>query len=112
MTKENTETLPQNVNAGKVSGATPHQFAKPVNFEGQEIKQILLDLEGLTGKDISRVKSAWAQAGNFSPVAASDLDFCAMVACKAAGQPYEFADALPAKDYVKLAQEVSNFLLS
>lgn len=86
-------------------------FNKPFTFEGTEYTEIDLKLDDLTGSDISKVKSQWALEGKFAPVPGADMDFCAMLACKAAGLPYEFAGALPGKEYIRLTSQVSNFLL-
>ena len=86
-------------------------FAKPEKFEGQEYKSVDLDLESLTGRDMSVIKSQWATSGKFSPVPAADLDFCIMVAAKASKKPIEFFETLTARSWMKVAQEVSNFLL-
>ena len=86
-------------------------FKKPFKFEETEFSEIDLDLEGLTGRDLSVVKRHWAGKGNFSAVIATDTDYCVLIACHAAKQPFEFADALPARDYTQIAQMVQNFLL-
>lgn len=113
MTQKNDESLPPTETAtNSADGVVVHRFSKPVTFEGQEIEELRMYLDGLTGRDISQVKSQWAAAGNFSPMAAADMTFCIMLACKAAKQPLELADVLPAKEYVKVQQEVSNFLLN
>lgn len=87
-------------------------LSAPFKFEDQEITELNLDLESLTGRDISIVKREWAGLGNFSPMPSTDVDFCAMLAAKASKQPFEIIESLPAKEYTKLAQEVSNFLNS
>lgn len=89
-----------------------HVFAKPFEFEGKEYKDITLDLESLTGHDISAVKREWTAAGNFSAIPVTDSDFCAAVAARASKLPVEFFYALPAKEYARLTQAVSNFLLA
>lgn len=88
-----------------------HKFSSPVNFEGTDFTELDLDLESLKGSDISAAKKEWAAAGNFSPVPSSDLDFCAIVAARASKQPLEMIEDLPAKEYTKLCQAVSNFLM-
>lgn len=88
-----------------------HIFDKPFNFEGKEYKEVDIPLDGLTGQDISAAKREWAGSGNFSPVPAADSDFCAAVAARATKLPVDFFYALPAKEYTKLTQAVSNFLL-
>lgn len=91
--------------------ATKHTFAKPYEFEGKEYTEIELDLESLKGSDISAAKREWAVSGNFSPVPAADMDFCAAVAARASRQPIEFFHELPAKEFAQVTQLVSNFLL-
>lgn len=88
-----------------------HQFDKPFEFEGKKYETLDIPLEALTGQDISAAKREWAAAGNFSPVPAADSDFCASLAARACKLPVEFFYALPAKEYTKLTQAVSNFLL-
>ena len=87
------------------------ELSKPYTFDGVEFTAVELDLDSLTGRDVSAAKKDWARQGNFAAVTAVDLDFCASLAARACGQPVEFVEGLPAKDYCKLAQEVSNFLL-
>lgn len=87
-------------------------FEKPIKFEEKDYTDINLKLDSLSARDISRIKNQWATEGNFSPYPATDLDFCVMVAMAAAKLPTEFIDKMSAKDYIKLAQEVSNFLQS
>ena len=67
-------------------------LSKEYEFEGQKYTEIELNLDVLTGKDVSAVKREWARA-------------------KAAKLPIEFMENLPAKDYCAIGQEVSNFLL-
>ncbi len=86
-------------------------FSKPYIFDGKEFSEIDVDMDGLTGRDVSEAKREWSRNGNFAAVMAIDVDFCAYLGAKAAKQPYEFVEGLPAKEYCKLAQVVSNFLL-
>ena len=88
-----------------------HTFSKPYTFDGVEHTELEIDLDSLKGKDISAAKRAWALAGNFSPVPASDMDFCAALAAQASKQPVEFFEELPAGEYTKITQAVSNFLM-
>lgn len=87
-----------------------HTLKKPHKFEDQEVKELDLNLDSLTGRDISQVKRQWAAEGNFSPMPSTDTDFCAMLAAKASGQSIELIQSLPAGDYMKVSQLVSNFL--
>lgn len=90
-----------------------HIFSKPIKFEdGPEIKEIEIDLDGINGYDISEVKKQFSAAGNFSPILATDTDFCIMMAARKSGKPIEFFKELPGKDYLAIAQGVQNFLLA
>lgn len=87
------------------------KLSKPYNFDGNEFTEVEMDLCSLTGRDVSAAKKEWASQGNFAAVTVADIDFCAFLEARASKQPIEFVEGLPAKDYCKLAQEVSNFLL-
>lgn len=89
-----------------------HVFDQPFDFEGTEYTELEIPLESLNGRDISVAKREWAAGGNFSPVPVADSDFCASVAARACKLPVEFFYSLPAKEYTKLTQAVSNFLLA
>lgn len=90
-----------------------HIFSKPIKFEDKpEIKEIEIDLDGINGYDISEVKKQFSAAGNFSPILATDTDFCIMMAARKSGKPIEFFKELPGKDYLAIAQGVQNFLLA
>lgn len=90
-----------------------HVFSKPINFEDEpEIKEIEIDLDSINGYDISEVKKQFSAAGNFSPILATDTDFCIMMAARKSGKPIEFFKELPGKDYLAIAQGVQNFLLA
>lgn len=90
-----------------------HIFSKPVKFEDEaEIKEIDIDLEGLTGYDIEEVKKKFVAEGNFAPMLSTDPTFCIMLASKRSKRPIEFFKQMPGKDYLAIAQGVQNFLLS
>ena len=88
-----------------------YEFSKPYKFEGKEYKTIEIPLEEMTGADFAACKRSWAKEGNFSALPAMDSEFAARVAAKLAKQPVEFFEAMPAGDYCKITQAVSNFLL-
>ena len=87
-----------------------HIFSKPYKFDDAEFTEIDLDLDSLTGKDISSAKRIWSMAGNFSPMPSTDMDFCAALAAQASNQPIEFFESMPAREFNKITQAVSNFL--
>lgn len=86
-------------------------FSKPYEFEGETYEDIEFDLDSLKGSDISAVKRTFSNAGGYSPVPATDSDFCALILARVTKKPVEFFTEMPAKDYCALTQRVSNFLL-
>ena len=86
-------------------------FAKPYTFDGKEYKEIDLDLDSLKGFDIAAAKKKFTSGGNFAAIPAADSEFCAMLGAQVANLPVEFFKGLPAKEYIKLTQEISNFLM-
>ena len=86
------------------------QLKKPYEFEGKTYKDLEFDLEGLTGVDVSAAKRDWLRSGGYSPSMASDVDFGAFLAAKAAKLPMEFMQGLPAKDYCAIGLRVCDFL--
>lgn len=91
---------------------TVYTFSKPYEFEGETYESIEFDLESLKGSDISAAKKTFSAAGGFSPLPATDSDFCALILARLTKKPVEFFNDMPAKDYCNLTQQVSNFLLS
>lgn len=89
-----------------------YTFQKPYEFEGETYESIEFDLDCLKGSDISAAKKTFANMGGFSPLPATDSDFCALILARLTKKPIEFFEELPAKDYCALTQLVSNFLLA
>ena len=44
-----------------------YPLSKEYEFEGQKYNEIELDLDVLTGRDVSAAKREWSRLGNFSP---------------------------------------------
>lgn len=89
-----------------------YQFTKPYTFEDKEYTEIEFDLSALTGRDISAAKKEFTAGGNYSPLPTTDYDFCAILLARAAKLPLEFFTGLPAPEYCRLTQKVSNFLMA
>ena len=88
-------------------------FSKPYNFEGKEYKDLEIDFDAITGREVSQAKRDFFRAGNFasSNVLQADVDFCVYLAAKAAKLPIEFMEGLPAKDYLAVSTMTASFLL-
>lgn len=86
------------------------EFKKPYTFDGNEYKEINIDLDSLTGADLLRVGKQYKKEGNSSPMKTLDETYHVMVAAKASGQKVEFFENLPAPEFVKVTTEVMAFL--
>lgn len=91
--------------------STTITFKKPFEFDGEEFKEITLDLDGLKGRDITDTQRQYTAEGNFSAVPATDPEFCKRIAALASSQTLEFFEDLPAPDFIKVTTSVQNFLL-
>jgi hypothetical protein len=87
------------------------KFGKPHTFEGKEYKELKLDLEGLSGKDLVNASKEARILGDASTVQELSPVYLAVVAAKAAGVPVDMVLSLPAKEFTKVKTEVQNFLL-
>lgn len=89
------------------------KLSKPFTFEGKEYAELILDLDGITGRDLIKAEAeARIIAGPAAaPVAELSKPYHAVVAAKAAGVPVDLILALPAKDFTKITMAVQDFLL-
>ncbi|WP_248549000.1 phage tail assembly protein [Paenibacillus odorifer] len=93
--------------------AEVYTFAKPFTFEGQEVKEITLNFDDMSGNDIiacdRKYRAEQKGAMSFSP----ELDkvYQAYVVAKAAGVHVSLVLASKAKDFTALTLRARNFLL-
>lgn len=88
-----------------------YSFDKAVKFEGESYTKILINLEGLTGKDIKEISNNLLAQGEVLGLAETNKNFLAALAARAANVADEFMDCIPAKDFSKITIQVQNFLL-
>lgn len=87
-------------------------FARPYLFEGKEYTQIDLSrLGSLTTGQLYELNKRFAVEQYISPRPEADLSYCCMVAAEVARLPQEFFDDLPAREGVKVKNEVMKFFL-
>ena len=89
-----------------------YKFKEPYVFEDKRYEQVAVDLTQLCGRDIADAKRAFTKSGSFAVLPALDSDFCVEILSRLAKLPREFFDELPARDYLAITQEVTNFLMS
>ena len=89
-------------------------LSRPVNFDGDEIKEINLDFEKLTGEDIERAEmqyNAENPQNSLTMVKEMSKGFAAIVAAKAAGVNVGVIRKLSAPDYAKVTMRTALFLM-
>ena len=88
------------------------QLSKTIEHNGENLDTINLDLDGLTGADLTQAETEHSIAsGGLSGVAELSKSYLAHVAARAAKLPVEDIKQLPAKDFSRVTMEVQNFLL-
>lgn len=87
-------------------------LSKPV----ENIKEIVLDLESLTGSSLTNIEKTWRKEcrkkDNTSLIKELDGAYLAMVAAVASKTSYSLMQKLSAKDFTKITMKVSSFLLA
>lgn len=86
-------------------------FRKPFAFEGKEYKEIRLDLDALSGRDVIDAEAEARAMGVRAIMLESSKAYQAILAAKAAGVAVDFINALPAKEFSRVTGEVQGFLL-
>lgn len=84
------------------------QLQKPINYEGEEITELQLDLDGLTGKDMIDAQKEIQSMD--SPVQEFNKELLAVIAAKACGRPSDLMPLLGIKDFSRITVEVQGFL--
>lgn len=91
------------------------KLSKSIQFEGKEYKELVLDLDSLTGNDIELAESQFIaqnpQIAAQTPMKELSKGFQAIVAAKAAKVPVELIKSLSGPDYTKTTTKVQTFLL-
>ena len=90
------------------------KLSKPTQLNGSEIKELNLELETLTGRDMMELESGFKKfyRGEFFPSLPMEPRFQLWVAGRVSGINHEDLAAVSAPDYYAICTEVQNFLLS
>ena len=91
-----------------------HILAKPIDYDGKRITEIIMDLEDLSVNDLERAeREAKNLRGKKESALMPEFDkkYQACVAAKAAGVPVDLIRSLGGKDYTQVCMLVQNFLL-
>ena len=84
---------------------------KAINFKGNEINTLDLDLNALTGEDLIKAESEVLQGGG-TPLQTLSFSrpYAITVAAKALHMPVEILRQMGARDFSKVVNEVQTFL--
>ncbi|WP_410495816.1 phage tail assembly protein [Cellulosilyticum sp. ST5] len=85
---------------------------KSIKYDGQEVKELELDLEALTAQDILDAEAELAAERKTPPIKEFDKSYLAIVGAKAAKVPTDMVKLLGAKDFTNLTMQVQNFLIA
>ncbi|MCY9764732.1 phage tail assembly protein [Paenibacillus alvei] len=91
-----------------------YTLIKPIVFQGEEVKEIQLDLDSLTGEDIIYADRQFLLSNEMNQgitVKETTKEFLMFVGARAAKQPGELFYRLSAKDFSRVTLRVQNFLL-
>ncbi|MGO4369619.1 phage tail assembly protein [Paenibacillus sp. MCAF20] len=92
--------------------AKTYTLKKPIEFEGEQITEIVLDFDNATSDDYQSAEQQFkAQNTGFAAVLTVESGFLAIFAARAAKKPPELFRKLYAKDYAQIVQLTQNFLL-
>lgn len=90
-------------------------LSKPVEFEGETIKELDLDFDSLSGEDIlsaeRQFNAAAMKTKDYAPVKETSKSYLVFVVARATKQPAELINKLSAKDFSKVTVLAQNFLL-
>lgn len=91
--------------------AEKFKLNKPVTFDEKEVTELDLDLDALTGKDLTNIEQEFTAGGNMAAVPETSKTYLMYVGARAAGVPIELVQAMSAKDVSRLTVQVQNFLI-
>jgi hypothetical protein len=87
------------------------QLKKALRHKGQELLELDIPLENLTGSDLIEVEQQIFRAGKITLMADYSKVYLIRVAARAAKIPVEVMENLSARDFTVVANQVQNFLM-
>lgn len=88
------------------------KLTKPLIIKGEETKEIKLDFNSLTGKQLIEAEREARLKGDQTPSVFLSMTFQAIVAGKLIGVLSDDIEDLPATDFRNIVLPVANFLLT
>mgnify|MGYP001025553614 CR=1 FL=1 len=108
---ESSEQLAINTQTSAENKEGVVEFKKTYTFEGKEYTSIdLSGIDDLSGNDLLEADKIYSASGQFSPVPELTLAYTFAIASRATKLPLEFFYNLPAREALKVKNEVVRFL--
>lgn len=86
-------------------------MTKPVMDDGNEIKEVVLDVDGLTGNDMAEAEREFLVSGGIPTNLNSSISYLQHVASRACGIEVDVIRRMSAKDSMYLTTRTQVFLL-
>jgi hypothetical protein len=87
------------------------KLTRPVKNDGKDIKEVVLDLDGLTGADMAEAEREYLVTGGIPTNLNSSISYLQHVASRACGIEVDVIGRMSAKDSMYLTTRTQVFLL-
>lgn len=90
------------------------KFSKPVEFDGEKVESINLDLDSLTGQDMMMIERQFlslSRENQANLMKEFSKEYQILIAARAAKLPVEFFSSIGARDFSGITIHVQNFFL-
>ncbi len=87
------------------------KLTKPIRIKGEEISEISLNFEKLTGEDLVAAESEVRAMGDNTVIITASMRYQAAVAARMIGCPVDDILTMPAVDFKKIILHVTRFLI-
>jgi hypothetical protein len=87
------------------------QLKKALKHKGQELTELDIPLENLTGSDLIDSEQQYFRSGKATPFPDLSKGYLVRIAARAAKIPIEVLETLSAQDFVAVAGQVQVFLM-
>ena len=87
-----------------------YTLKNPIEFEGETVSELRLDLESLKASDIDKAEQIFNAKKYKAPVMELSKKYNIIVAHLSCDMPLEFFDKLSARDYQQIFMRVMGFL--
>lgn len=84
---------------------------KPFTYEGKEYKELVVDLDSLTGNDVIALEKEARASGDRTPVLEFSKSYLAALAARLWGVPTEVVLGLSYRDFAALTMTLQDFLM-